>query len=106
MAQSDKKEYLSSYKALILKINRLKTQKKINPEKGAYYERKIKECEERRDRIEASIENTDGGILTEILAQKYICGRSLEEIALIIGYCKRQTERLHLKAVEKLLPIF
>lgn len=96
------KEYLNSYKAMLLKIGRYNSMKKINPEKGEIYDEKIKECAKTRDKIEAAIENTDGGILSEILAQKYICGRSLEEIALIVGYCKRQTERLHIKALEKI----
>ena len=101
MDKNEKREYLSGYKALILKIKRLVSMKEINPENSAFYEEKIKDCKIKRDKIENEIEKTDGGVLTEILAQKYIVGRSLEEIALIIGYCKRQTERLHLKALEK-----
>lgn len=100
-----KKDYLKNYRALLLKIGRLKLMRGINPEKSDTYEKELQDCLQKRDKIEAAIENTDGGILSEILAQKYICGRSLEEIALIVGYCKRQTERLHLKAIEKLAPI-
>ncbi len=78
--------------------------KEINPDKEELYRRQLDECVRLRDKMEEEIERTDGGILSEILAQKYICGKSLEEIALLIGYCKRQTERLHLKALEKLNP--
>ena len=52
-----------------------------------------------------SIDAVDGGILSEILSQKYICGRSLEEIGYLINYSKRQTERLHIKALLKFKPI-
>ena len=96
------KEYLSTYKILGTKINRLKEMRSINPENSAEYDAKINECKRQRDRLEAEIENIDGGLLSEIAALKYICGKTLEEISLIIGYCKRQTERLHLKAIEKL----
>ena len=98
------RKYLSKYRALVLKIGRLRAMKSINPEKAGAYENEIEKCTAVRDKIEEEIERTDGGILSEILAQKYICGRSLEEIALIIGYCKRQTERLHLKAIERFCP--
>ncbi|MBR0467187.1 MAG: hypothetical protein IJJ40_06860 [Clostridia bacterium] len=101
MDKNEKKDYLRGYKALVLRIKRLMNMKEINPEKKEKYEEEIKRCKINRDKIENEIEKTDGGILTEILAQKYIVGRSLEEIALIIGYCKRQTERLHLKALDK-----
>ena len=100
MTVEKSREYLSKYRPLLLKISRLKSMKAINPEKACAYESEIKKCTALRDKIEERIERADGGVLSEILAQKYICGRSLEEISLIIGYCKRQTERLHLKALK------
>ena len=39
---------------------------------------------------------------SEVLAQKYLCGRSLDETAEILNYSKRQIERIHLKALENI----
>lgn len=96
------KEYLSSYKLLGTKINRLKEMIVLNPENADAYKENILNCRKKRNKLENEIDSVDGGILSEILALKYICGKTLEEISLIIGYCKRQTERLHLKAIDKL----
>ena len=96
------KEYLSSYRILGTKIARLRGMIEINPESKEKYSARIKECRKKREKMEDEIDSVDGGILSEILALKYICGKTLEEISLMIGYCKRQTERLHLKAIEGL----
>lgn len=97
-----KREYLSHYRLWQVKIRRMNDMLKACPEKSEIYQNEIEQCRRERDRIEQSIDAVDGGILSEILSQKYICGRTLEEIAFMIGYCKRQTERLHLKALERL----
>ena len=95
-----KRDRLKKYRILISKIGRLKSMVKICPENRSRYGCEIKECVTERDGIEQAINGVDGGILTEILALKYMCGKSLEEIALDICYSKRQTERLHLKALK------
>lgn len=95
------REYLGSYKILGTKIARLKEMLGMNPENSAKYKKEITECRVKRDKIESEIDAVDGGILSEILALRYICGKTLEEIALTVGYCKRQTERLHIKALDK-----
>ncbi len=94
------RDRLKKYRVLISRISRLKSMAKLCPENRRRYGCEIKECIAERDGIEQAITGVDGGILTEILALKYMCGKSLEEIALDICYSKRQTERLHLKALK------
>ncbi len=94
------REHLKKYRILISKISRLKNMILMCPENEKRYSGEIKECITERDDIENAINKVDGGILTEILSLKYMCGKTLEEIALDICYSKRQTERLHLKALK------
>lgn len=94
--------FLRQYRILQTKIQRLESMKKRCPEKAAEYNKAVEECRRVRDSIEASIDAVDGDILSEILSLKYICGRSLEEISLNFNYSKRQIERLHVRALEKI----
>ena len=93
------RETLKKYRILISKISRLKNMILMCPENEKQYSGEIKECIAERNSIENAINKVDGGILTEILSLKYMCGKTLEDIALDICYSKRQTERLHLKAL-------
>lgn len=102
MTVDEKKEYLKRYKVLLSRVRRLKEMISLIPEHAELYRKKIAESIKLRDKIEDEIDRVDGGVLTEILSQKYICGKTLEEIALGICYSKRQTERLHLKALQRL----
>ena len=99
--RKEKKKYLNLYLIQEVKINRLEEMKKVSPDKAELYTQRINQCLCLRDEIEEKIKNVDGGILSEILFQKYIFGKTLEEIGYIINYSKRQTERLHIKALEK-----
>lgn len=100
MTNEVKKEYLAKYRLQQAKIRRLCELIEENPEKKAEYDVEINKARAFRDRIEAFVEAVDGGILTEILFQKYLCGKSLEEISYNLHYSQRQTERLHIKALE------
>ena len=93
------REFLRKYRILLTKISRLKNMIKLCPENRQKYTREIKECTTLRDRIEGAIEAVDGDLLSEILSLKYMCGRTIEEISMDICYSKRQTERLHLRAL-------
>lgn len=99
--RQEKKNYLNAYLLQEAKIKRLKEMKKISPDKSQEYSKKIKECKSLRDEIEYKIKAVDGGVLSEILFQKYIFGKTLEEISYILNYSKRQIERLHITALEK-----
>ncbi len=99
------REYLKRYRLLQAKITRLEQMLSECPEKREKYLKELNSAITLRDGIEDSIDAVDGGILSEILSQKYICGRSLEEIGYLINYSKRQTERLHIKALLKFKPI-
>lgn len=102
MTVDEKKNYLKHYRVLLCRIKRLREMIKLYPENTGSYKNGIEESQTLRQKIENEIERVDGGLLTEILSLKYICGKTVEEIALNICYSKRQTERLHLKALENL----
>lgn len=97
-----KRNYLKNYRILLAKIRRFGEMSLFNPENAERYNEQILSARKTRDLIEQKIDNVDGGILSEILSQKYICGKSMEEIAYNMNYSKRQIERLHLKALEEI----
>lgn len=97
----EKKKYLRSYLMQEAKISRLREMCRINPENEALYKQKIIEAQNLRIEIEKSISDVDDTLLCELLHQKYIFGRTLDEIGLILNYSKRHIERLHIKALEK-----
>lgn len=99
--RSDKKKYLSTYLLQETKISRLRTMAKINPELEADYEKSIVEALELRKKIEAQIAAVDGGILSEVLFQKYVFGKTLEDISYTLNYSPRHIERLHVAALDK-----
>lgn len=99
--QKNKKAYLNSYLLQQTKINRLKQMAVLNPDLQNEYKKQIETSKNLRYDIEQKIAAVDGGILSELLFQKYILGRTLEEIGLVLNYSKRHTERLHIKALEK-----
>lgn len=99
--RNDKKKYLNSYLLQQAKIIRLREMISINPDLKEVYNHQILSAQALRDEIEAKINLVDNGVLSELLFQKYICGRTLEEISVIINYSKRHTERLHIIALEK-----
>ncbi len=99
----EKRSYLKMYRVLFSKIKRLREMLAMFPERKDEYNEEISKTLAVRNKIEDAINAVDGSIMTEILSQKYICGRSLEEIGRIINYSKRQTERLHLRALQKLV---
>ena len=53
-----------------------------------------------RIKIERQISEVDSGILSEVLYQKYIFGKTLEDIGAILNYSTRHIERLHIKALD------
>ena len=102
MEINKKKEYLDLYLLQQAKILRLKKLMEQNPDSSNRYLVKIKNAEQLREKIEEDIENVDGGLLSEVLSQHYLCGRSLEQTAYALNYSKRHIERLHKTAMEKL----
>lgn len=100
MSVNEKKEFLDLYLLQQIKINRLNYLIQENPSRKERYISQIEDAQQLRDKIELAIENIDGGILSEVLCQKYLCGKSLEETALTLNFSKRHTERLFTKAIE------
>lgn len=98
---TSKKKYLKSYLLQQSKIDRFQEMILSNPSKRGLYQHQITACENKRNRIEEKIAAIDDEVLQEILLQKYIFGKTLEEISIILNYSKRHTERLHHSAIEK-----
>ncbi len=97
----EKKKFLNHYLLQEAKINRLYEMIRINPIRKEEYESKIKRCKELRLEIEEKINNVDDELLCELLFEKYILGKTLEDISVILNYSKRHIERLHIRALEK-----
>lgn len=96
-----KKNYLKQYILQEAIISRYINMCKINPKKCKFYKEKIEEAENLRQVIEEKISNINKPVLSELLTQKYIFGKTLEEIGLILNYSKRHIERLHIKALDE-----
>lgn len=96
-----KKEYLSQYLLQEAKLSRLRTMINMNPELKNGYEKEIFAALEIRKLIEKQIKAVDGGILSEVLFQKYVFGKTLEDISYILNYSQRHIERLHIKALDE-----
>lgn len=103
MSRDDKKEYLECFLKQQAKIKRWRELAQSSPDKNEIYKEKIERACRLRDNIEYDINNLDSDLLCEILSQKYLCGKTLEQTALTLNYSKRQIERLHIKAVDKLV---
>ena len=99
-----KKEYLSLYPLQQARIRRYDILTLRNRDKKKKYKAKAQEARLIRDCIEKDIESIEDKRESEVLAQKYLCGLSLEETAEILNYSKRQVERIHLKALFSLSP--
>ncbi len=100
--QNEKKEYLKQYmyqESVIRSLNQLAV---INPEKKSIYRDKISQALKTRSDIEEKISSVEDTVLRELLYNKYIFGKTLEEISYILNYSKRHIERLHIKALEKI----
>ena len=100
--QEAKKEYLKQYLYQESMIGTLSQMIIINPEKSEDYRREISKCIKTRNDIEEKISSVDDILLREVLFNKYILGKTLEQIAYILNYSKRHIERLHIKALEKI----
>lgn len=100
MTRQAKKQYLKSYRLQQAKIKRFNDLIIEYPDKRDLFHICIEKVELFRKKIERQIENVDGTLLSEILFQKYVCGKTLEEISYLLNYSHRQIERLHIKALE------
>ncbi len=96
----EKKKFLSSYLLQQAKINRLYEMLEQVKFCDEFIFKEIENCKRRRSEIEKSIDDVEDERLGEILSQKYLCGKTLEEIALSLNYSKRHVERLHIAALK------
>lgn len=99
---NEKKKYLSLYMLQHARIERLSGMLEAGTGNQAECLAGIRKANELRNEIEKKIKEVDGGVLSELLYLKYVCGKPLLEISFILNYSVRHTERLHKKALEKL----
>lgn len=99
---NEKKKYLSLYMLQHARIERLVGMLETGTGNQAECLAGIRKAYELRNEIERKIKEVDGGVLSELLYLKYVCGKPLLEISFILNYSVRHTERLHKKALEKL----
>ncbi len=102
MQREEKKKILELYLIQETRLNRIRQMAVLFPERADYYKEKVISGENFRKDIEEIINALDDEILSELLFQKYILGKTLEEISFTLNYSKRHIERLHIKALEKL----
>lgn len=101
MTHSEKKDYLSKYRLQQARIGRITEMIKYYPHEEARFRCQLNDARFMRDKIEDEISAIDDEVLIEVLSQKYMCGKTIAEIALNLNYSKRQVERLHIKALNK-----
>lgn len=99
MTYNEKKDYLSKYRLQQARIGRITEMMKTYPHEEERYRRQLLDARFMRDKIEEEIASVGDEVLVELLSQKYMCGKSISEIALSMNYSKRQIERLHIKAL-------
>ena len=99
---NEKKKYLSLYMLQHARIERFVGMLETGTGNQAECLAGIRKANELRNEIERKIKEVDGGVLSELLYLKYVCGKPLLEISFILNYSVRHTERLHKKALEKL----
>ena len=98
----NKKQFLRKYRLQQKKIERLREMIILNPRNNSRYLKQIAVCEKNCEIIEAKINAIDNELFREILFLKYVCGKTLKEIAVIIEYSLRHTERMHMEAVREI----
>ena len=74
----------------------------ISPENKKVYLDEIIRSKELRNEIELKILSLKDELLIELMYNKYILGKTIEEICFILNYSQRQIERLHAKALDKI----
>lgn len=104
MSLDDKRSYLELYALQQARINRYSMLAAKNADKMEKYKQKMTTAMSIRDIIEDDIDKMEDKKESEVLAQKYLCGRSLEETAEMLNYSRRHIERLHLSGLEHLRP--
>ena len=102
MTNSEKKVHLREYRIQQSKILRMTEILQKYPNEAERCREKIRDAWQVREGIENEILSLQDNMLREILAQKYLCGHTLGQIAERMNYSKRQIERLHVKALEHL----
>lgn len=105
MTNEQKKRYLRTYTVYLMRSQRIREMMEKYPKDAARFEAALVDAQQHCEWIEKEITLVKPEILSEILAQKYLCGNTLEQIGTAMHYSRRQLERLHRKAIEVFTPI-
>ncbi len=100
MNKNEKKQHLREYRLQQMRIVRMTEVIRKYPNEAARCRQNIRDAWKVREHIEDEIAAVEDTTLREVLAQKYLSGRTLGEIAEYMNYSKRQIERLHVKALD------
>lgn len=104
MSVEEKRRYLELYALQQAKIDRYSALTVRNSDKKRKYKQELTAARAVRDIIEEDIEEIRDKKECEVLAQKYLCGKTLGETAELLNYSRRQIERIHLSGLENLRP--
>lgn len=104
MSVEEKRKYLELYALQQARINRYCMLSARNADKKDKYKLKMCSAMSIRDIIEEDIDKIADKTESEVLAQKYLCGKTLEETAYMLNYSRRHVERLHISGLEHLRP--
>lgn len=102
MTEAEKIETLKKYRLQTARIRRFNFMMIDDPEDKERYAESINNARQFRLDVEQAIDSVDDALLSEILSQRYICGKSFEDVGYELNYSRRQTERLHRKAIKRL----
>lgn len=90
------KEYLQKYENAIMTVKSCKALIEVGRDLPITHER-LKTAQDQMEDIATTLHNADiPHVQKIILEQKYLCNNAINEIAPIVNYSKRQTERLHI----------
>lgn len=104
LSVEEKRKYLELYALQQAKIDRYSALTVRNSDKKRKYRLELAQARAVRDIIEEDIEKIEDKKECEVLAQKYLCGKSFGETAELLNYSRRQIERIHLSGLEHLRP--
>lgn len=104
MTAEEKKAHLLKYRLQQIRINRICEMIKTYPSDAIRYREQLDSARKLRNLIESEIEAVGDDTLCEVLSQRYLCGKTMDEIAESMNYSRRQIERLSVQAIARFEP--
>lgn len=97
-----KREHLEMYMVFTIRLHRLYSQRDAHPESEGKYSDMIYDTLLKMGTIEDAVEKIPNLKEREVLANKYLCGKTVNEISTFMNYSRRQTERYLKSALENI----